>query len=210
MAVSNTGTCFLCNQDVSHRTITKHIGKCLANDLSHQLVEKEKILLIKVYSGKSFWLYIEINGSSNLEDLDSYLRGIWLECCGHMSQFEINSQYYSSDGGMNKVIHRVLRVDTEFDYEYDFGSTTLLEGKVISSRPGQLKDDIRLIARNHLPENVLCEICEKTPEVICTVCEGFICSTCKEDHDGCEGEDFMLPVVNSPRMGVCGYCGPDL
>ena len=29
-----------------------------------------------------------------------------------------------------------------------------------------------------------------------------------QDHDGCT-EDFILPVVNSPRMGVCGYCGPD-
>ena len=127
-----------------------------------------------------------------------------------MSQFKINDQRYSSNDGMNKVIHRTLKVDTKFDYEYDFGSTTWLEGKVISSRPGQLKNSIRLVARNHLPADIICETCDQKPDVICTECGEFICEKCKEDHDSCEGEDFMLPVVNSPRMGVCGYCGPDL
>ena len=210
MALSNTGTCFLCKDGVSHRTVTKHVEKCLKNDASYQQAEKERIFLIKVYCGKEFWLYIEINGSAELEDLDQYLRNIWLECCHHMSQFKINDQRYSSNDGMNKVIHRTLKVDTKFDYEYDFGSTTWLEGKVISSRPGQLKNSIRLVARNHLPADIICETCDQKPDVICTECGEFICEKCKEDHDSCEGEDFMLPVVNSPRMGVCGYCGPDL
>lgn len=209
MALTNTGTCFLCKGEVSHRAVTKHIEKCLKNDELHQNAEKERIFLIKIYCGKDFWLYIEINGSSKLEDLDSCLRHIWLECCGHMSQFKINNQRYSSDGGMRKIIHQILPVDTDFEYEYDFGSTTWLKGKVISSRLGQLKNNIRLIARNHLPADILCEICSKKPEVICTDCGDIICAVCKEEHDNCSGEDFMLPVVNSPRMGVCGYCGPN-
>lgn len=208
MASSNTGTCFLCKDEVSYRTATKHVEKCLENDTPHQQAEKERIFLIKIYCGKAFWLYIEINGSANLEDLDSWLRHIWLECCHHLSQFKINGQRYSSDGDMNKVIHRALPVDTDFDYEYDFGSTTWLKGTVISSRPGQLKTKIRLVARNHLPSDIVCAVCSKKPEVICTECWDLVCSTCKEDHDSCSGEDFMLPVVNSPRMGVCGYCGP--
>jgi hypothetical protein len=64
MAISNTGTCFLCNEDVSHRTITKHIDKCLKNDSSFQQSEKERIFLMKINGGKAFWLYIEINGST--------------------------------------------------------------------------------------------------------------------------------------------------
>jgi hypothetical protein len=209
MALSNTGTCFLCNDKVSHRSITKHIEKCLVNNASHQPSEKENIFLIKVYCEKAFWLYIEINGSAKLGDLDDYLRRIWLESCGHMSQFEINDQRYSSNGGMNKVIHQTLKVGTEFDYEYDFGSTTWLEGKVISSRPGQLKNKIRLVARNHLPADLLCETCQNKPDIICMECQELVCEACKEDHGDC-GEDFMLPVVNSPRMGICGYCGPNL
>ncbi len=206
MASSNTGICFLCNEELNHRSITKHVKKCLGNDASHQPSEKECIFLIKVYCGKEFWLYIEINGSAKLEDLDYYLRGVWLECCDHMSQFKINRQLYSYDGGMNKIIYRTLKLDIEFDY--DFGSTTWVEGKVISSRPGQLKNKIRLVARNHLPADIVCDIYQNKPDFICTECNKLICETCQEDHDGCT-EDFMLPVVNSPRMGVCGYCGPD-
>ncbi|OGV50200.1 MAG: hypothetical protein A3F46_05430 [Legionellales bacterium RIFCSPHIGHO2_12_FULL_42_9] len=209
MVLSNTGTCYLCKEEVGYRTVTKHVEKCLKKDTDHQEAEKERIFLIKVYSGKEFWLYIEINGSSELEDLDYFLRNIWLECCHHMSQFKINGQRYSCDGGMNKVIHRILKVETEFEHEYDFGSTTWLKGKVIASRPGQLKNNIRLVARNHLPADIICETCDKKPDVICTECGDFICETCKEEHDSCSGEDFMLPVVNSPRMGVCGYSGPD-
>jgi hypothetical protein len=206
MALSNTGTCFLCNKEVNHRTVTKHIEKCLKNDASHQQAEKEHIFLIKVFCGKEYWLYIEINGSAELEDLDYYLRGIWLECCDHLSEFTINGQQYSCHGGMNKVIHRTLDVNTEFRHEYDFGSTTRLAGKVISSRPGQLKNTLRLVARNHLPSDIICETCDKIPEVICTECNEFVCKSCKKDHNRCE-EVFMLPVVNSPRMGVCGYEG---
>ncbi len=34
---------------------------------------------------------------------------------------------------------------------------------------------------------------------------GWLCDSCAEDHK-C-GEDMLLPVVNSPRTGVCGYTG---
>ena len=27
--------------------------------------------------------------------------------------------------------------------------------------------------------------------------------------DGWMHEDFLLPICNSPRMGVCGYCGSE-
>ena len=34
----------------------------------------------------------------------------------------------------------------------------------------------------------------------------FLCEVHTEKHD-C-GEEALLPVVNSPRMGMCGYTGP--
>ncbi len=42
---------------------------------------------------------------------------------------------------------------------------------------------------------------------ICVECDegGFCCVRHAKDHD-C-GEEMLLPVVNSPRMGVCGYTG---
>jgi hypothetical protein len=210
MAISNTGICLICKQTIEHLAVTKHLSKCLEKNASDTPSEKEKIFVIKVFAGRSFWLYVEMNGSASLGELDSFLRGIWLECCGHMSQFIINGNRYSSTGGMEKVIHRLFAVGDKFDYEYDFGSTTNLSGKVISTRPGELKEGLRLLARNHLPADILCINCQKTPDTICSVCQDFFCEKCcKNYHNNCEGEEFMLPVVNSPRMGVCGYAGPD-
>lgn len=207
--LKNNGICLLCKQDVEHRVIAKHINKCLEKTVSSDPSEKETIFLIKVYAGKLFWLYLEINGSSSLEKLDSFLQYIWVECCDHMSQFKINGERYSSNRGMNKVIHRTLREGTKFSYEYDFGSTTELEGTVISFRQGKLKKDIRLLARNNLPADILCTTCQKIPDVICSICNDFCCEGCQKNHNSCEGEEFMLPIVNSPRMGVCGYTGQD-
>lgn len=208
MAIKNSGICMLCNENVSHRSLTKHLQKCLEYAL-YDPSEKEKIFLIKVFSEKLFWLYIEINGTATLDKLDSFLRKTWLECCGHMSQFSIHGESYSNDREMNQKIHRVFDIGTEFDYEYDFGSTTYLQGKIISTRPGKLSEGIRLIARNNIPQEFQCTTCKKYPEVICSICQDFLCNKCQKKHKSCEGEEFMLPVVNSPRTGVCGYTGED-
>ncbi len=33
----------------------------------------------------------------------------------------------------------------------------------------------------------------------------FLCEACIENYE--HGDEMLLPVVNSPRMGVCGCCG---
>ncbi len=202
----NTGTCFLCNQEIEHRSAVKHLHTCLEGTVSENNT-KEKVFLFKVSekspNEKLFWLYVEINGSAKLEELDSFLRETWLECCGHMSEFTINNEHYTSDEEMDKVIFRLFEVETQFGYAYDFGSTTKLEGKIVSVRPGILQQGIRLIARNNLSESILCIVCDKEPSVICSACCEIFCDKCKNKQENCEGEEFMLPVVNSPRMGVC-------
>jgi hypothetical protein len=37
--------------------------------------------------------------------------------------------------------------------------------------------------------------------------EGLLCESCIEDHECIEYDDELLPLVNSPRSGECGYCG---
>src|SRR6266699_6043638 len=50
-----------------------------------------------------------------------------------------------------------------------------------------------------------------SPTHICTQCiykdKGYLCDTCARSHK-C-GEEMLLPLVNSPRAGVCGYTGQD-
>ena len=56
-----------------------------------------------------------------------------------------------------------------------------------------------------------CVECGRPATQLCSCCiyeeYAFYCDECGEEHE-C-GEDMMLPVVNSPRMGVCGYCGEE-
>jgi len=96
----------------------------------------------------------------------------------------------------------------KFRYEYDFGSTTELALKVIEDQNMSFKKKVQLLARNEAPD-IQCDHCEKPAVQICSECvcneEGFLCKKCTADHK-C-GEEMLLPVVNSPRTGVCAYEG---
>ncbi len=97
-----------------------------------------------------------------------------------------------------------------FTYEYDYGSTTELNMKVPGLRNGKTKQGaVELLARNDAPK-IACEKCGHQPATqICAECvnegEGWLCESCAENHD-C-GTEMCLPVVNSPRAGVCAYAG---
>jgi len=99
----------------------------------------------------------------------------------------------------------------ELLHEYDFGNTTELLVKVLGEYEGPMEknEPVQIISRNEAHE-IPCDECGKAPAVqICTECrwdeEVWLCQACAEDHE-C-GEDMQLPVVNSPRVGVCGYAG---
>ena len=100
-------------------------------------------------------------------------------------------------------------------YKYDFGSTTELQITVISEYSIKADKFIVLLSRNEPPE-LLCENCDKEVAIqLCTTCYGYqdiglFCNKCATKHaKTCE--DFAdyaaMPVVNSPRMGVCAYEG---
>lgn len=65
-----------------------------------------------------------------------------------------------------------------------------------------------MLARNH-PHEIECSYCGKPATHVCRECiyddGGWLCDDCTEKHE-C-GEEMLLPVVNSPRVGVCAYTG---
>jgi hypothetical protein len=162
-------------------------------------------------------LFVQVDGSSTLERLDTFLRDVWVECCGHLSCFTINGEEYHSNArsafgerlkGMKITLDRLITPGMSFDYEYDFGTTTELSLKVISSGVGRVKNGIHLLARNNAP-TFKCAKCGSGATDVCTDCywegEAMFCKKCLEKHK-C-GEEMALPIVNSPRMGLCGYTG---
>jgi len=165
-------------------------------------------------------MHLEAPAHATLEDLDAILRDLWLECCGHLSAFRIQGADYSSSGSLWDVAHAdgagmdvklddVLTPGVKFFYEYDFGTTTELTLRLLSERQITSRGkSIRVLARNE-PPFIPCDSCGKNSSRVCTECawsgEGWLCDECARQH-GCD-EDMLLPVVNSPRVGMCGYTG---
>jgi hypothetical protein len=219
MSKSGEGKCRFCLKSFSGSAVGKHLASCKVRkekdaDEASGAKAPERIFHIKIRGGGEFWLHIEMKASSKLSDLDRFLRDIWLECCGHLSQFTIGGRAYmpSHAGDLREMdarsmevqLGKVLDVKHKFVYEYDFGSTTQIEGQIIAERQGALKEKARILARNRIPE-VACSNCGKPAVRFCAECDEFYCRACLGDHE-CE-EEMALPVVNSPRMGVCGYTG---
>ncbi|HEV8051629.1 MAG TPA: hypothetical protein VGP47_03975 [Parachlamydiaceae bacterium] len=59
--------------------------------------------------------------------------------------------------------------------------------------------------RNQEPE-FECSYCDKKAVAISPIEDDFLCESCVADYEDPE-ESFLLPTVNSPRTGVCGYVG---
>ncbi len=160
-----------------------------------------------------FWLHLEMNGSATLGDLDNYLRAIWLECCGHLSQFSIGG-WAGEEIPMDTRAERVFEEGMVLTHIYDFGTSSETLVRVVAVREGRslTHHPIVLIARNNQPE-VPCVECGQPASWLCMEClyeldePGTLCDKHAQNHPH---EDYgdPIPLVNSPRVGMCGYDGP--
>ncbi|NCN65130.1 MAG: plasmid pRiA4b ORF-3 family protein [Candidatus Altiarchaeum hamiconexum] len=217
------GRCFFCKKNFGRNALKGHIEKC---EKRKEYIEKsegkitknrEEIYLVQIKAGAYFML-IEISGNKKVKNLDDFIRGIWVECCGHLSAFSIDGvEYFSSsyergDRSMNVKIADVLDAGTKFSYEYDFGTTTEIVLEIISIREGKIDKGLLILARN-LPPEIKCSVCGKDATEVCSMCivedpeNSFFCEEHGTEHE-C-GEDMLLPVTNSPRIGMCAYTGDE-
>ena len=160
-----------------------------------------------------FWLHLEMNGSAKLADLDDYLRAIWLECCGHLSQFSVGG-WRGEEIPQSKRADQTFRSGAELTHIYDFGTSSETLIKVVGIRRGRplSAHPIFLMARNNSPEEYCIE-CGQPASWLCLEClyemdqPGMLCAKHAKKHPH---EDYgePIPLVNSPRVGMCGYTGP--
>ena len=97
---------------------------------------------------------------------------------------------------------------------YDFGTSSETLIKVVGVREGNplSRYPIALMARNDPPE-VTCMECDQPASWLCTECLYDLGETgmlCDEHVEGHPHDDYgePMPLVNSPRVGMCGYTGP--
>ena len=223
IAHTGKGTCNACGKSVASDKFTSH--------LKTHITDKKKgtYYVIRVRGESIFWMFLQVRSTCTLEDLDAFLRREWLECCGHMSCFNINRARYEiypnpelGTKSMKYAISKVLGSGMTFEHEYDYGTSTYLElvvkGKDMQAirlpskaKPGK----IEVLAR-HDPIRFVCDTCGGDATQICGLCTieepgSLLCDKCVKKHqcqlDG-EDEETLLPAVQSPRAGLCGYTGP--
>ncbi len=324
------GVCRFCDGQFEKSKMSQHLKFCKERKAKlaaadEQSSEKTRLfhLVVEGHYNPDYWLHIELPADTLLADLDSFLRSIWLECCGHLSAFIIAGVHYSwepddypfflgstesvttegepepgydfrqevaelleddpldselylrlpedmlsrikefddadelvaylheelkaipkltyemiradleayqritsqsyalehlirefEDRSMYVKLEKVLKSKKKFAYEYDFGSTTYLDLRLLGEREGARYNDkrtgaVRVLARN-LPPGVYCEKCGKSATKFLPGSYGGYGALCDACAKQVKYVEWFLPIINSPRVGVCGYTGGSL
>jgi len=215
------GACVWCGRQLTGSGMTHHLRSCAKRYDAIDLTLKDSKRGQYVYHLKTqdaytgnYWLHLEMNGNSTLSNLDDYLRAIWLECCGHLSEFTLDGMRQAVN--MRTKAKNILKPGMTLRHIYDFGtsSETLIE--VVGERFGQplTPHPIFLMARNDPPE-IFCDKCDHPATVLVpewVEIAGDLNVLCeKHARQILKGlDEETLPIVNSPRTGMCGYTGPAL
>jgi hypothetical protein len=218
--VQSRGRCMYCDGIYTKGGMARHLASCPARKAAgadapaERAVEPLYHLRVQDAGRGDFWLDLEVRGAGKLEHLDRYLRAIWLECCGHLSEFTLEP-WTGPTIAKRRRIQEVFEPGFELTHIYDFGSTSYTLIRCLSVREGRFLDTrhyIELMARNLAPR-YKCIECGGPAKWLCMECLiedniwGALCSKHAASHPHQNyGEPF--PMVNSPRLGMCGYTGP--
>ena len=191
------GTCNLCQERVSDMTASGHLNDCIAEQnllwaSGTNPSEHGRSLHLSVHDGSGlYWLELAVRADTTLRQLDDFLRGAWLECCGHLSQFTIEGTHYSNlapqsdnpnaaairadywmeddEVHMDVAVGDVMPVGVEVSYEYDYGDTTELFLENLG-RHGDLVGLLR--PRQPWHGDRVAVLARNEPDEECVACEG--------------------------------------
>ena len=115
---------------------------------------------------------------------------------------------------MRRKLSEVFQQEGEITHVYDFGTSSETVVKAVAVREGKplTSKAIALMSRNNMPDYT-CIVCGKPATHLCMEClieeqtEGTLCDQHTTDHPH-DNYGEPIALVNSPRMGMCGYDGP--
>ena len=219
--VRRSGRCGYCDGGFDVGSMTRHLSSCRRRRCAVAEADRRRGRSAVLYHlraqdawRKDFWLDLEVIESASLGDLDQYLRRIWLECCGHLSMFS-ESGWNSREFSLSARVPDVFDPGVQITHIYDYGdsSETLIRNVAVrSGKPTAPVHPVALMARNVEPVD-LCITCGEQASWLCFECIlehdiwGTLCGPHSEIHPHSDYGD-PVSLVNSPRMGMCGYSGP--
>ncbi|MCE2508769.1 MAG: hypothetical protein J4G04_05665 [Nitrosopumilaceae archaeon] len=220
---SGKGECRVCGAKYTARGMAPHMKKHMAKAFG----DPDRFI-IRIDQGPQgpFWMYVQVSTEATFGVLDRFLRAVWMECCGHLSEFTVGGK----SAGKRKRLSAVLSGGAGFAYQYDMGDTTALRLTVMGRSArlidlgGLVRNDayfpppmvvgegkVRIVAL-HEKVRYNCEKCGKAASYVCPQCiydgTGACCEVCAPSH-GC-GDDMLLAAAQSPRVGTCGFEGGSL
>ena len=219
------GRCFLCGQTLPKAAMAEHLQAC--RQPQPDGVPVFLFLVEDDYFPETYWLLLEARQDAPLSALDDFLRRVWVDCCGHYSQFVINGQVYGRrpnpspveivlDEQANRLtmkspLRDLVAVGKTMDYLYDEVWSSELHLKVLAAYAADpLEGAARVVARNYKPPRT-CSVCDRPAAWLYTDKWPLrpYCDEHARQHPKWETDpDAFLPYVNSPRVGLCVYRGP--
>lgn len=214
------GTCAHCGRETARGHMARHLDACdrrrdaiAAADAGKGAAVTLVHLQARDAETGAYWLNLEVDGTAPLAKIDAYLRAIWLECCGHLSDFSTGG-WNGRKVGKQQPVERVFRPGVEITHTYDFGTSSVTLLTAVGTRQGKrtTRHPIALLARNLEPE-YRCQECDERATRLCMECiyedqaVGTLCGRHARKHPHKDYGEPM-PLVNSPRVGMCGYEGP--
>ena len=202
-SLSDKPKCNLCQKE--YKGMKRHLNSCIEKKFAKG--KKSLYYLVIRNESNHYYLHISIKSTATLNDLDGYIRDVWVECCGHMSDFYVRGE--RGELSMDMRLKKVFSNASDLEYIYDYGTSTKLNIEFVKEFKGEQEHIIKTLTRNPLNQ-ITCQKCLKKKAIgVCSQCiwdeeaEAYLCEDCIPKHE-C-GEDMILPYVNSPRVGECAY-----
>lgn len=98
MKIKTKGKCIKCAEIFTPTKAGAHLLECIASSPSPSQATTDGYVVRVSGAGQPnlYWMFIALPKDASLGQLDQFLRDIWLECCGHLSEFTIGGRRYMS------------------------------------------------------------------------------------------------------------------
>lgn len=162
-ADNSEGHCHVCGGSLRADDVKSHAATCFMDavqsryrvrDVKERYARSQPLMIWVRSEELRHWMMLIVQPTTGLRQLDQFLRDLWLECCGHMSHFEIGGTQYSAcvpgpgdpplfdtdlaepdEQHMVHTVEETTAMGQKFRHEFDYGDTTCLDLECVAALP---------------------------------------------------------------------------